>query len=44
MLKTFVKGTQIPLMPPLLVNNQLVSDFLAKKICLIINLVSNARQ
>ena len=29
-LKTFVSGTKIPLIPPLLVSNQLVSDFLEK--------------
>ena len=29
-LKTFVNGTTIPLIPPLLVGNQLVSDFLEK--------------
>ena len=29
-LKTFVNGTKIPLIPPLLVGNQLVSDFLEK--------------
>ena len=29
-LKTFVNGTKIPLIPPLLVGNQLVSDFLVK--------------
>ena len=29
-LKTFVNGTKIPLIPPLLVSNQLVSDFLEK--------------
>ena len=28
--KTFVNGTKIPLIPPLLVGNQLVSDFLEK--------------
>ena len=29
-LKTFVNGTKIPLIPPLLVGNQLVKDFLVK--------------
>ena len=29
-LKTFVNGTKIPLIPPLLVGNQLVTDFLTK--------------
>ena len=29
-LKTFVNGTKIPLIPPLLVGNQLVTDFLVK--------------
>ena len=29
-LKTFLNGTKIPLMPPLLVGNQLVSDFFGK--------------
>ena len=29
-LKTFVNGTKIPLIPPLLVGNQLISDFLEK--------------
>ena len=29
-LKTFVNGTKIPLIPPLLVGNQLVSDFIVK--------------
>ena len=29
-LKTFVDGTKIPLIPPLLVGNQLVSDLLKK--------------
>ena len=30
LLKTFVNGTKIPLIPPLLVGNQLVTDFLVK--------------
>ena len=29
-LKTFANGTKIPLIPPLLVGNQLVTDFLVK--------------
>ena len=29
-LKTFANGTKIPLIPPLLVENQLVTDFLVK--------------
>ena len=31
-LKTFATGTKIPLIPPLLVGNQLVTDFLVKAI------------
>ena len=42
-LKAFVNGTLIPMIPLLLVGNQLVSDFLEKQICLIITLVSNVR-
>ena len=30
MLKTFVNGTKITLIPPLLVGNELVTDFLVK--------------
>ena len=30
MLKIFVNGTEIPLIPPLLVRNQFVTDFLIK--------------
>ena len=43
-LKTFINGTKIPLMPPLLVGNQLVSDFWKKQICFMITLVSNVQR
>ena len=43
-LKTFVNGTMIPLIPPLVVGNQLVSDFLKKQFFLMITLVSNVRR
>ena len=42
-LKTFVNGTKIPLIPPLLVGNQLFTDFLVKAKCTMINLASNER-
>ena len=43
-LKTFINGTKIPLMPPLLVGNQLVSDFWKKQIFFMITLVSNVQR
>ena len=43
-LKAFVNGTDIPLIPTLLVGNQLVSDFLEKANFFNDYLVSNARR
>ena len=43
-LKTIVNGTKIPLIPPLLVNYQLVTDFLVKNNCLMNTSVKKIRQ
>ena len=43
-LKPFINGTKIPLMLPLLVGNQLVSDFWKKQIYFMITLVSNVQR